>query len=192
MSLLDPIRMAFECPLRWEKLVGGDRTRHCADCDKHVFNLSAMTRIEAQQLLDDSETPICIRVEVGADGRARFQPALPGLTASAAVVVAAAIVASGPSVQPVLNAAPSAHMQAAPQPQAPVSTAPIVIERLGEPALFVPPPATPTTKATRPAVAPVAPVAPEVWELMGDIAWTDPAVGQGQSGGEGQVVEGGE
>ena len=199
MSLLDPIRMAFECPLRWEKLIGGDRTRHCAACDKHVFNLSAMTRIEAQRLLDDSETPICIRVEVGADGRARFQPALPGLAASAAVVAAAAIVAVGPSPPSAPLAAPSAQVQAVGAKAAcalppMIVPAPPPVVRMGEPALVAPPPPTPAPPVVAPAPPPVehpmGKVAqPPVFELMGDVAWDYPAVGSGQSGGEGEVVE---
>ena len=32
-------------------MVGDERVRACGSCDKHVYNLSAMTRDEAQALI---------------------------------------------------------------------------------------------------------------------------------------------
>lgn len=91
MSLLHPIRLAFSCPMRWDKLTGGDQTRHCAACDQHVHDLSAMSRVKAQGPLDQADTPICVRIGVEADGRGRFQPVLPGLAASGLVIAAAVL-----------------------------------------------------------------------------------------------------
>ena len=76
MHFLDKVQLAYECPLRWEKLVGGGSRRFCATCQKHVTDLSAMTRLEAETLLRDAATPICVRVEVDAQGRAVHRPAL--------------------------------------------------------------------------------------------------------------------
>ncbi len=92
MSFLDNVQLAYACPLRWEKLVGGDRQRYCAQCERHVHNLSAMTRPEAERLLASESTPICVRVEVDAHGRAVHRP---GLAAVVAVSLLAACGADG-------------------------------------------------------------------------------------------------
>lgn len=89
MSFLDNVQLAFQCPLRWEKLVGGERERYCSSCEKHVHNLSAMTRGEATRFLREQNAPICIRVEVDAQGRAVHRPGL------AAVALAASLAACG-------------------------------------------------------------------------------------------------
>ena len=89
MKLLDPIRLAFECPLRWEKLLGDDRQRYCEACQEHVHNLSAMTRAEAEALVARSSEPICIRIARDPQGRAVFLQAAPGLAVTAGLVAAA-------------------------------------------------------------------------------------------------------
>lgn len=91
MSFLDNVQLAYACPLRWEKLVGGERQRYCGQCERHVHNLSAMTRPEAERLLA-SGVPVCVRVEVDAQGRAVHRP---GLAAAVAVSLLAACGADG-------------------------------------------------------------------------------------------------
>lgn len=84
---LELVRLAFECPLRWEKLsrmaIGlpavEDTQRFCGECKKHVHNLSALTRDDAEAVLARAElenAPICVRVEVDALGRSVHAPHL--------------------------------------------------------------------------------------------------------------------
>ena len=89
MSFLDNVQLAFQCPLRWEKLVGGERERYCSTCEKHVHNISAMSRGEAKRFLAAQQAPICIRVEVDAQGRAIHRPGL------GAIALAASLAACG-------------------------------------------------------------------------------------------------
>jgi hypothetical protein len=94
VSFLDNVQLAFECPMRWEKLGlcgdAEDRKRFCSQCQKHVHNLSAMTRPEAERLLAASTTPICIRVELDAQGRAVHRPGLSRALLAATLVATAA------------------------------------------------------------------------------------------------------
>lgn len=93
---LDAVRLAFECPMRWEKLArvasgqhpnGADDTkRFCHACNKHVHNLSAMTRAEAEALVRDDAPPICVRIEVDAAGRSIHRPSKAAALAGAALV----------------------------------------------------------------------------------------------------------
>jgi hypothetical protein len=91
MRLDHTFRLAFECPLRWEKLLGDDRQRYCAACDKHVTNLSSMSRAEAEAFLGENKAPICVRVEVDERDEPVFRPALAGFVVAGALVAAAGL-----------------------------------------------------------------------------------------------------
>jgi hypothetical protein len=47
---------------------GDDRKRHCATCDKDVYNISAMTQTEAEQFLAVQTVKPCVRYFTRADG----------------------------------------------------------------------------------------------------------------------------
>jgi hypothetical protein len=51
LDLLARVRIASPCPMRWEDMTGDEKKRHCAQCNLSVYNLSAMTRAEAESLL---------------------------------------------------------------------------------------------------------------------------------------------
>jgi hypothetical protein len=65
---LDDIRIASPCSMKWEDMTGGDRVRHCAACQKNVFNLSALKRSEALDLIRATEGRLCARFYRRADG----------------------------------------------------------------------------------------------------------------------------
>ena len=65
---LDHLRIASPCPVGWEQMTGDDRKRHCSLCDLHVYNISEMTRKEAQSLIANSEGRMCARLFRRADG----------------------------------------------------------------------------------------------------------------------------
>jgi hypothetical protein len=66
-SLLDNVRIASPCTASWEDMTGDDRSRHCKACDRPVFSLSAMTRLDAEQFLVDNQTA-CVRLYRRFDG----------------------------------------------------------------------------------------------------------------------------
>lgn len=49
-------------------MTGDDRVRHCSECSLKVYNLSEMTRKEAEDVLEKSEGRLCIRIYQRADG----------------------------------------------------------------------------------------------------------------------------
>jgi hypothetical protein len=65
---LDQIRVAAPCTMEWSAMTGGDRVRHCAACQKNVFNLSGMKRAEALDLLRATEGKVCARFYRRKDG----------------------------------------------------------------------------------------------------------------------------
>jgi hypothetical protein len=68
MSQLDEVRVASPCDASWDSMIGDDRIRHCAGCDKDVYNLSGMSRDDAEALLVAKGVDVCIRLYRRADG----------------------------------------------------------------------------------------------------------------------------
>lgn len=67
---LDQIRIASPCRADWDAMQGDDRVRFCAECGKNVYNLSAMSRPEAEALVVEKEGRMCARFYQRADGSA--------------------------------------------------------------------------------------------------------------------------
>lgn len=67
-SFLDDIEIASPCPVNWDGMVGNDRTRYCSGCKKNVYNISEMSRKEAEALIGENEGEICVRLFRKADG----------------------------------------------------------------------------------------------------------------------------
>jgi len=66
--MLKDIRIASPCSAKWERMTGNDQVRHCAECNRDVYNLSAMTEREAEQLIATHTRRLCARFYQRADG----------------------------------------------------------------------------------------------------------------------------
>src|SRR5262245_18862321 len=68
-DLLDGISVASPCPVQWSQMQGDERKRLCAQCKLHVHNLSAMSRRDANELLQRGrEGRVCVRFFRREDG----------------------------------------------------------------------------------------------------------------------------
>ena len=67
-SPLNNIRIASPCQADWNEMYGDDRKRFCRDCKLNVYNLSGMTRDEAEALIINAEGRLCVRFYTRADG----------------------------------------------------------------------------------------------------------------------------
>ncbi len=67
-SPLDNLRIASPCPANWNAMQGDERKRYCSECKLNVYNLSGMTRYDAEHLLRISEGRVCVRYFQRADG----------------------------------------------------------------------------------------------------------------------------
>lgn len=65
---LELIRVATPCRAEWDKMTGDDKVRFCGSCAKNVYNLSAMTRDEAERLMGEKEGNLCVRLHRREDG----------------------------------------------------------------------------------------------------------------------------
>ncbi|MGH9766921.1 MAG: hypothetical protein ACREAB_05740 [Blastocatellia bacterium] len=69
-SPLDHLRIAAPCSADWDQMFSfeGERVRFCSQCNLNVYNLSGMSRHEAEALITKTEGRLCVRFYRGADG----------------------------------------------------------------------------------------------------------------------------
>jgi len=68
-SPLENIRVASSCAQDWNEMTGDERARFCGACKLNVYNLSGMSRREAENLIFQSEEGrLCVRFYRRADG----------------------------------------------------------------------------------------------------------------------------
>ena len=67
-SPLNNLKVASPCSQDWEAMIGSERKRFCGECKLNVYNLSGMTKTEAENLLLNSEGRLCVRFYKRADG----------------------------------------------------------------------------------------------------------------------------
>jgi hypothetical protein len=67
-SPLNNIKIASPCPADWESMYGNERMRFCGQCKLNVYNVSGMSRAEAESLIERAEGSICVRYFRRADG----------------------------------------------------------------------------------------------------------------------------
>jgi hypothetical protein len=65
---LDKIKIASPCRANWDEMNGNERRRFCSLCNLNVYNLSEMTRDEAERFLMNSEGRVCLKIFRRADG----------------------------------------------------------------------------------------------------------------------------
>ncbi len=65
---LDNIKIAAPCDANWDEMRGDERKRYCSMCNLNVFNLSNMTRTEAESFLINSEGRVCVKFYRRSDG----------------------------------------------------------------------------------------------------------------------------
>ena len=80
-SRLDNVRVAAPCPANWDSMYGNERVRFCGECRLNVYNLSAMSRAEAEQLIGQAEGRLCVRYYRRRDGSIITQNCPVGLRA---------------------------------------------------------------------------------------------------------------
>lgn len=67
-SPLDHVTVAAPCNVGWDNMVGDERVRFCGQCSLNVYNLSAMSKSDAERLVSQTEGRLCVRYYRRADG----------------------------------------------------------------------------------------------------------------------------
>lgn len=65
---LNHVEVAAPCQADWDQMIGSQQMRFCAQCNLNVYNLSGMTRNEAESLIARNEGRLCVRFYRRADG----------------------------------------------------------------------------------------------------------------------------
>lgn len=68
LTPVDRLRVASPCPANWDQMSGNDRVRFCDLCNLHVYNISRLSRKEAEAVITNTEGRICARVYRRSDG----------------------------------------------------------------------------------------------------------------------------
>lgn len=82
LPVLPNIRVATPCMADWNKMTGDDRVRACADCNKNVYNISELTRDEAEALIVAKEGRLCVRYYQRKDGTILLKDCVIGIAQS--------------------------------------------------------------------------------------------------------------
>ncbi len=166
LPVLPNIRVASPCTADWNKMTGDERIRACADCNKNVYNISEMTREEAEALILAKEGRLCVRYYQRKDGTILLKDCVIGvanqrkrrlIAAGAAAMLAGSAVAAYKLTRP----APSPDVQMGDV----TSEENVGVRVQGEMAESPAPPP--------PVERPVPPPEEETHVLMGDIAIQD-------------------
>jgi hypothetical protein len=67
-SWLDQIDVAAPCRVSWDAMKGDERVRFCGACKLNVYNLSGMSRQEAEKLVSGADGRVCVRFFRRQDG----------------------------------------------------------------------------------------------------------------------------
>jgi len=91
------VQVAAPCKADWNQMIGSEQVRFCAQCNLNVFNLSGMSRLEAESLIARTEGRLCVRFYRRTDGSIITQDCPVGLRAIQRRVsyLAKAILAAG-------------------------------------------------------------------------------------------------
>src|SRR2546421_6747593 len=65
---LDHVQVAAPCKSDWDQMIGSEQMRFCGHCNLNVYNLSGMTRDEAEFIIARNEGRLCVRFYRRSDG----------------------------------------------------------------------------------------------------------------------------
>ncbi len=69
LQIVNELQIASPCPASWETMTGDQFVRHCAQCDKNVYDLSELTAQQVIDLIREKEGTLCAKLYRRADGR---------------------------------------------------------------------------------------------------------------------------
>lgn len=163
LPMLGAVSIASPCSARWEEMVGDDHARFCGKCEKNVYNLSALTREEAEAVLRAKEGELCVRLYQRADGTVLTQDCPVGVRRKRMRVVGA-LALGGTFAGALASFAYAAGADTAEAPP-PCQVEVVSVE-------LPLPPLTPPTPAD--IVAPNAPPPPPQWRMGARVAPSPP------------------
>lgn len=149
LPMLENIRIASPCTASWDEMKGDERVRFCGHCEKNVFNLSAMTRDEAEALILATNAKICVRMYRRTDGTVLTEDCPEGLKKKRRKRLAAALVGgtavAAATTFAAMNRSETHVVQGGPMPMHTTTTMPVTTTPIATP---VPTPVDPHVAVT--------------------------------------------
>src|ERR1043166_3640526 len=65
---LNHVRVASPCKADWDQMIGSEHVRFCGQCNLNVYNLTSLTRDQAESLIARNEGRLCVRFYRRKDG----------------------------------------------------------------------------------------------------------------------------
>ncbi|HKP37163.1 MAG TPA: hypothetical protein VJT71_09905 [Pyrinomonadaceae bacterium] len=62
------VQVAAPCKVSWDNMLGDERVRFCGQCSLNVYNLSSMSRADAEALIARTEGRLCVKFYRRFDG----------------------------------------------------------------------------------------------------------------------------
>ena len=125
LPVLENLHVAAPCSADWNRMTGDARARFCGQCEKNVYNLSDMTRAEAEALLVEKEGKLCVRYYQRADGTILTADCPSGVAKRRRKRRVIAVTFAGATV--VAAAMSTVLIMGAPMASAPVVRAPVLV-----------------------------------------------------------------
>jgi|CXWL01.1.fsa_nt_gi hypothetical protein len=133
---LNRLVITSPCTESWEAMTGDGAARHCAQCDKDVYDLALLAPSEIARLIAKRQGRLCTRITRGAGGRivTRLPPAVPTVEpARRASPLAATLVAGLLGVPAGASTTPPAERPVAEAPVSEPRSEPVPEERAEPP-----------------------------------------------------------
>jgi hypothetical protein len=104
------VRIASPCSADWDRMLGNERVRYCAQCKLDVYNFSELTRTEIEEIVAQREGRLCARLYQRSDGTmmtrncpARFRLVMHRFSRFASTALAAVMSAGTAMAAPTLT-----------------------------------------------------------------------------------------
>lgn len=95
LDLLNAIQIPKPCTANWTEMIGDEYARFCGICEKHVYNLSALSAEDAANLMREKEGKLCVRLYRRLDGTVMTADCQPSSTRGLVKHIAAAVTLAG-------------------------------------------------------------------------------------------------
>lgn len=123
MKILDRIEVKSPCNESWDKMAGNDTVRFCSHCARDVHNLSAISALEAEELIQGSQGRLCVRYVKTPGGKLLSGPARKPVSIGRRGALAAGVLAASISISSVAYAQGEANVSVKERPVAEKSAA---------------------------------------------------------------------
>jgi len=108
-DILNSVEIKSPCTANWNEMKGTDQIRYCFECNKYVYNLSEMTRRDAEAILLSRDDQMCARLIRDLEGQTLTVDSLPPVRllgwkpGRVANAVVSALISITPAALPLAN-----------------------------------------------------------------------------------------